>query len=509
MGALERHYIESKGLFGQEEDDRGYRKSKDVRIPLPTLYTRYASPYYLRSMESGKPQVVVKIISRAKGVAAVNRLGDYISRDIAPEDSRILMGEGHEIEENEYLSLEDESGCIYATKSERRALIQEWSKDFKGREAYKKQEWKKERLKEMVHERNQLQAKIVLGTAEPEEQLRYKYLSDDIERSVYRASNGKTYDLEIRVPKDTTHIILSVGGRPENHYELNKATYAVREFLSQNFGSLGHRYLFAAHNDTDNLHYHVIVKNTNEFDKNALRFDRADLFLMRQSFAQELEARGFERAATLRKDRSVTLEKIARGLELIHQNQTWYQHSLSKGTNSGFDAFTYRARIINKTNFLLQAITSQEKQSSVFEISTRSDLSRVTENLKKFRKSITKIKPTDLEREKVALQKLLLKDSKLISSKISRIEGFSYDEMQKAIKRKQEHGIKSASVYLDAHSKRLKQAGAELTDKQSKEVLNSLSEKASLNKELVKELSKPKTKSKSKSKSKDRGIEFD
>lgn len=99
MGIIEQHYMKSEELFSSNgnDDGGGYRKARDERIKLPTLKNRYQSPHYVSQMRSYKQQVVIKIVSRASGMTAINRLGDYISRDITPEDSRILGKEGHDL----------------------------------------------------------------------------------------------------------------------------------------------------------------------------------------------------------------------------------------------------------------------------------------------------------------------------------------------------------------------------------------------------------------------------
>lgn len=313
----------------------------------------------------------------------------------------------------------------------------------------------------MTSERNSLQAKIIAGEANHEDKLRYRELRDDIKSKTYRTPE-KNYDLDIKLPKDTTHMVLSVGGRAKNTRQLKKATEAVREFLNRHLDNVGHRYAFVPHNDTQNLHFHVIVKNCNELDKSMLRFDKADLFLMRQSFAKELDERDFQRVATLRKDRHLSLEKIAKGVEQVRENQTWYQRQLSKGKNASFDAFSYRSKVIKKTNFLIGALKSEQSRTNFFQIEKNKNINGMIKELKQFNKQVSTIKPKDLETAKTALKNHLQQESQFVAKKIDRIKGFTYDDMQTFIENKRERNLESANLFLKSHQQNLQQASKHL-----------------------------------------------
>lgn len=505
MGAVERHYLRRNNvIFLQEDEFKPSRKGNDEKVKLPTLSTRYQSSYYITSAQQNKTQVVVKIVSRASGATCVNRLGDYIARDISVEDSKIMGKQGHDIDKNEYLYLEDENGIIYSTKEERRALIKEWSADFRGQQAYKNQEWKDERLAQMKQELSNVQALFVAGKHTEADRNRLEALQKNIKNKEYITKEGKVYDLNVYLPKDTTHMVLSVGGRPKNQRELKKANEAVRSYLNKNLGDLGHRYLFTPHNDTDNLHYHVIIKNCNEFDRKMLRFDKADLFMMRQSFARELERVGFERGAELRKDRELTLERIATGIEQLHQNQTWYQNHLSKGSNKGFDAFMYRSKAIRKTNFLLSALNAEHKHTAFFELKKNANINELKKEVRSFRSALQAVRPKDLEKEKQLLITKLSKDSAFLSTKISQISPYTKESMQNAIAKKTEKSLQAASLFIEAHKERLQQGEKEVRDKHYKSFFMNLQQAANKNQQRIKDI----TLSKQKTKQKDRGLEF-
>lgn len=497
MGRFEDEYLRKFRYV--EKDELRYRLIRDEPVRLPTLSTRYRSASYVKAMSSNKPQVVIKLVSKASGVTAINRLGDYISRDISLEDSRILGKESYELERQELLVVEDENGERYHSKEQRRAIIKEWSADFKARDAFQNQQWKKERLDAMTLERDQLRAKIVAGKETLEDDKRYDALEKSIKHKQYDNGHGKRYDLTIRLPKDTTHMILSVGGKPKNEKQLAKAHDSVSAFLSKHLKEAGHRYLFVAHNDTDNLHYHVIVKNRNELDGKQLRFDKADLFLMRQSLAKELEHAGFERGAELRKDRSMTLEKIAKGIEQLHEGQTWYQHHLSKGTNDGFDAFSYRTKAIKKTNFLISALKAEKKRTLFFESERHSNIDGMIDELKSFNKVVKTIRPKDFEGEKKAMRYFLYQESPYISEKAKHINAYSYDDMQSEIESKRESNIKSASLFLESHQRYLDKASSHLPHKEWQPFIKDYNQLWDTNDRLIKDMTI----------SKDKGIEMD
>lgn len=74
-------------------------------------------------------------------------------------------------------------------------------------------------------------------------------------------------------------------------------TEAVRAFVADEFE--GHQYAFAAHDDTEHPHVHVVVKVAGN-DGVRLNPRKADLFRWRVGFAEQLNARGVEANATPR-----------------------------------------------------------------------------------------------------------------------------------------------------------------------------------------------------------------
>lgn len=92
---------------------------------------------------------------------------------------------------------------------------------------------------------------------------------------------------------------------------------AVRDFATARF-SENHDYLFAIHNDTDYPHAHLVVK-LRGYDGNKLRLGKAELHEIRQEFAECLQQRGVEVAATYRSDRGIGRKQAKQ--KLIHMRQ--------------------------------------------------------------------------------------------------------------------------------------------------------------------------------------------
>lgn len=76
------------------------------------------------------------------------------------------------------------------------------------------------------------------------------------------------------------------------------ATSAAREFLAESF-SENHEYVFAAHDDTENFHIHVVIKSRGR-DGKPMRSSRRDPQLWRQLYAEKARAEGIELDASPR-----------------------------------------------------------------------------------------------------------------------------------------------------------------------------------------------------------------
>lgn len=474
-GEEEGKHSDAEEKRGNAEEKHGYgQKEKGINFYHP-YYSRYTSLHYVQNVASGKMEAVVKIRSTAIGVGAVRRICDYIARDISQKDKEILSkeSEGKDVmEEGDKVALENDRGDILSTQEERKKEIDGWSVDFKGKKSYVHQQWKEIKLKELKKEKNDLYAKAVIGGLSKNEEVQLKKITHAIDSKTIVIDNKKV-SLEVRVPRDTTHMILSVGGQAKDETELEKATMAVRNFLSVHFKSTGHKYVFAAHTDTDNLHYHVIIKNSNDIDGKNLKFDRADLFALRHNFSMELEKFGIQRAATLRKDKAYQLNRIAKGIEWLHENKDWYTQALGK-ENGGysFNALLYRNRILRNTDLLIKSanyLLSREGNS--FHGNRLKEQVRV---LKLFKEKMKKISIDNGFNEIKATVGKLGNDNHFLARKIELLAQFDNSKLHEAIYRRQANRQKAVGLFMEKHLKDIKASAALVNGGKEKALLAAL-----------------------------------
>ncbi|PZP38884.1 MAG: hypothetical protein DI585_06025, partial [Pseudomonas fluorescens] len=276
---------------------------------------RHASHTYMQQTRSGRPEAVVKIISGASGQGHSRNIMDYIARD-----TETLRAEGRE-----QVALETQDGELLTTDTDRDACLNAWAQDFEDPERTKRQAWKHDLIQKLEDERSQLGGQQVIGGLSGKEQVRLDELNLALKTLRY-PQGDKTLDLTINAPKDSLHMLLSVGGQG---HKTASAKEAVRQFLNENFGADGYEYVFAEHTDTDNLHYHVILKARNRITGERLKFNKEDLFNLRQEFTYQLAMHGIERAATLRQDRVVTYESIHKQRETLQTNLSWYESKVA------------------------------------------------------------------------------------------------------------------------------------------------------------------------------------
>lgn len=88
------------------------------------LNTRFASSSYRKALKSGKPEVVVKVVSQARNFK-VKALMEYIARE--------------NDENKDSLAIEDELGALHEGKREIKEIYEEWKTDFeKGKPGSKR-----------------------------------------------------------------------------------------------------------------------------------------------------------------------------------------------------------------------------------------------------------------------------------------------------------------------------------------------------------------------------------
>ena len=94
--------------------------------------------------------------------------------------------------------------------------------------------------------------------------------------------------------RDTMSLVISMPAGTDE----GAAVAAARAFFADTFAE-NHEYVFAAHNDTDNFHIHLVVKARGR-DGKAMRLTRRDPQLWRQAFAEKAREHGIEMDASPR-----------------------------------------------------------------------------------------------------------------------------------------------------------------------------------------------------------------
>ncbi len=381
-----------------------------------SLSNRFKDSNYLFDLKTFKVQPVIKIISKQTGAVQVRRLIDYITRETK--------------EAEEKLQIETDQGQLLKNRDEREIVISEWREDFFDKEKYKKQEWKLEVLDRMQDRRDKLEKKSEVFLTRREEvelddlhkQINGQYKIQKITDKQTGEIVEKKKSLKIRGADDSTHILLSVGSKPDQE----RATFATRKFLKENLGAAGFSYMFVRHDDTSNLHFHVVVKNKNLFNKR-LRFDKADLFILRQEYARCLTEMGIERVATKRIDRTETLEKIKKDLTNFRENDTWYRNQLKQDGNKeesrDFDVFAYRSNLLRKSQQIIKSLerTIKNPVSSDDKKILKEDL----HHLKIFKEEVKKITPQEFEIAQQKTINALSKDNRKLREKILELTPYS------------------------------------------------------------------------------------
>lgn len=119
------------------------------------------------------------------------------------------------------------------------------------------------------------------------------------------------------LPKDFEHLTLSVGGDKPNTRNAFKAT---QEHLFDNLAMRGWRYCFVMHEDSKNLHFHVVVHKKNSLsNKIVFPYSPQDTYIFRKEYSDKLNSYGIDQTATLKKDRpnymQITQEKVEKNLQ--------------------------------------------------------------------------------------------------------------------------------------------------------------------------------------------------
>ena len=123
----------------------------------------------------------------------------------------------------------------------------------------------------------------ILDTVEEMEQLAEDWAAD------FSDAKG-----EVRKAREVMHVVVSVPAASDH----DKTVAAAREFFAETFGE-NHEYAFAAHDETDHFHVHLLVKLRGR-DGKQMRSSRKDPDLWRQKFAAKAREKGLRLDASPR-----------------------------------------------------------------------------------------------------------------------------------------------------------------------------------------------------------------
>jgi len=371
------------------DDPRAWKmrgKGEDVN-PLNEfkMASRLASPGYIKQVTSGKPEAMMKVVSFARG-HRVGNVMNYIART--------------EKEDQEELALEDQHGVLIEGKEEISELRNEWSTDF-------------ERAKPRTDE--QIKAEKA-----------YKQKKAEWEKL---GKQGKPPRKPKGAPRHATHFILSANA-PNDKRTSVLVQDAARDVLSKTFGKAGYEYVFVTHNDTKNPHVHVVMKNHNQLLNKKLRLDKNDLANIRVQFAKSLEARGIEQAATMRRDRTNTYEKILSGVERTNNKLTWFQAKIKDRENTP----TNMVSVLEQQSKNITRMEKQLKQAKL-----RPDLHKKAKSeLYQLKQNLLDPKGRDADFIIASTVKSVEKDFKNLGSELSKLK-----EIKQPVKREAKQAKKS------------------------------------------------------------------
>ncbi len=213
-----------------------------------------------------------------------------------------------------------------------------------------------------------------------------------------------------------SHMLFSVGGEEEKNKK--PAMLATKKFLEDHFKARGFDYFFAAHYDTKNHHFHVIVKKKNKLGL-TLYFDKHDLFVLRDQYAKALTAYGVKRATVARMDQKQILGSIEKKLANIREQNTHYQSKLAAAPAEKFNAYVYKARICTKLEALIKEIDYYKSGNKEMGFLNKVNLTNSKIDLKNLKKQI--VKSTNGEQITKAITmsiKAFAKDNVILAKKL-------------------------------------------------------------------------------------------
>ena len=213
-----------------------------------------------------------------------------------------------------------------------------------------------------------------------------------------------------------SHMLFSVGGSEEKNKR--RSFIATKKFLEDNLKARGYDYFFAAHYDTKNHHFHVIVKKKNKLKEN-LRFDKHDLFVLRDLYAKNLTAHGIKRGSLARMDNKEVLENIEKKVAVLKERNTHYQSKLTQESSKDFNAYVYKAKIAGTLESLIKEVKYHKEDNKEMSFFDKNKLNNNLKDLKAFKKEIVRSSSKEQIRKAIELNiSYFNKENSAIAKKI-------------------------------------------------------------------------------------------
>ena len=323
---------------------KGQYSEEDLAFRYRFLNKAYTDRLYQNKNRKFTQEVVIKIITKGSGKKHLNILLRYIERDL------------HHQEEQDKITLINQDGETIS-KEDKQNIIDAWSRGFASND-FEISDKDKDALDQYSHIAAHLDQKFFENDLSDDEKRMFFY-TDDFKRKkridsrfhkgafIYDKDQGqygfvernlddsftgyffdpdmkmssRTVDLDMiehaghrikksyhKMPKDFSHFIFSPGG---DEPDKENTRIATLNMLNGYFSHHGYEFLVGEHQDTHNLHYHVVVKHRSLYEgQEPLHLNKFDLHAMRLAYSEELDHFGVSREATYKMDRGDYLQSL-------------------------------------------------------------------------------------------------------------------------------------------------------------------------------------------------------
>lgn len=158
-------------------------------------------------------------------------------------------------------------------------------------------------------------------------------------------------------PRDFSHIILSAGGDNPSKELVETAT---KQFLEESFKSKGFEYIYTTHDDTKNLHTHVIVNNYSRYNEVKFCPNKFELQELRLEYKKHLDDVGIDRTASFKLDRENYLKTLKKEAENVkHVKSPYFKDKLEHIEKHDMDILKFRKNGIEQIDKLSSQLYNQ------------------------------------------------------------------------------------------------------------------------------------------------------